>query len=95
MVKDLDLVVSEIRRTLRPGGRFLFYEHVVSPDRKVGRLQALANPVWKFATTGCNLDRDIAGAIGRAGFGDIEMRRFSLSVGVPVTIPNIVGIAHG
>ena len=68
MVKDLDLVVSEIRRALRPGGQFLFYEHVVSQDKRVGRLQTLANPIWKFATTGCNLDRDILGAIRNAGF---------------------------
>ena len=95
MVKGLDLVVGEIRRTLRPGGQFLFYEHVVSQDRRVGRLQTLANPVWKFATTGCNLDRDIVGAIREAGFERVELRRFSLSVGLPVTIPNVVGVARG
>ena len=94
MVKDLDLVVSEIRRTLRPGGRFLFYEHVISQDRRVGRLQTLANPFWKFATTGCNLDRDIVSAITDAGFANVELRRFTLSVGLPITLPNIVGVAH-
>lgn len=94
MVKDLDLVVSEIRRTLRPGGQFLFYEHVISQDKRVGRLQTLANPIWKFATTGCNLDRDIVSAIRDAGFQRVELRRFSLSVGLPITIPNIVGAAH-
>ncbi len=95
MVKDLDSVVGEVRRTLRPGGRFLFYEHVVSLDKRVERLQSITNPIWKFATTGCNLDRDIVGAILEAGFASVELRRFSLSVGLPVTIPNIVGIAHG
>ena len=94
MVKDLDLVVSEIKRTLRPGGQFLFYEHVVSQRKRVGRLQTLANPFWKFATTGCNLDRDIVSAIRAAGFTDIQLRRFTLSVGLPITIPNIVGVAH-
>ena len=94
MVKDLDSVVREIRRALRPGGQFLFYEHVISLDRRVGRLQSLANPLWKFATTGCNLDRDIVGAMGQDGFDDISLRRFSLSVGLPITIPNIVGVAR-
>lgn len=95
MVKDLDLVVSEIRRTLRPGGQFLFYEHVVSQNKRVGRLQSFANPIWKFATTGCNLDRDIVGAIRDADFERVELRRFSFSVGrFPITIPNIVGVAH-
>ena len=93
MVKDLDSVVSEIKRVLRPGGQFLFYEHVISLDKRIGRFQSLANPLWKFATTGCNLDRDIVGAIQKAGFERVELRRFSLSVGLPVTIPNIVGAA--
>ncbi len=95
MVKDLDLVVSEIRRTLRPGGHFLFYEHVASLNSRVRTLQAWANPVWRFATTGCNLHRDIAGAIADAGFRAVEYRRFSLSVAPGVKIPNIVGYALG
>ncbi len=94
MVKDLDLVVSEIRRTLKPGGAFLFYEHVASENHRARRFQKLLNPLWRFATTGCNLDRDTASAIRRAGFSTVEYRRFSLSVGVFVTIPNIVGIAR-
>ena len=93
MVKDLDLVVSEIRRTLRPGGQFLFYEHVISQHKRVGRLQTLANPLWKFATTGCNLDRDIGGAIRAAGFSDVDYRRFTLSVLKVGRLPNIVGCA--
>lgn len=94
MVKDLDLVMSEIRRVLRPGGQFLFYEHVISQNKRVGRIQTLANPLWKFATTGCNLDRDIVSAIRAADFRRVELRRFTFSVGLPITIPNIVGAAH-
>ena len=94
MVEDLDLVVSEIRRTLRPGGLFLFYEHVASPNRRARKIQTMLNPLWRFATTGCNLDRDTLSAIRRAGFRDIRHRRFRISVGAPViTIPNIVGSA--
>ena len=51
------------------------------------------NPIWKFATTGCNLNRDLSGEIGQVGFSQVEFRSFSLSVGVPITIPNIVGVA--
>ena len=94
MVEDLDLAVREIRRVLRPGGLFLFYEHVSSPDRRARRVQTALNPLWRFATTGCNLNRDILTAVRRAGFRDIRRRAFRLSVGIPaVTIPNIVGTA--
>ena len=94
MVEDLDLVVSEIRRTLKPGGVFLYYEHVISESRPARRAQAALNPLWRLATTGCNLNRDTLAAIRRAGFRDIRRRAFRLSVGIPIiTIPNIVGTA--
>ncbi|MCH7800213.1 MAG: class I SAM-dependent methyltransferase [Chloroflexi bacterium] len=93
MVSDVEKVVSEVRRVLKPGGRFLFYEHVVSSHKRIRTWQGLLNPIWKFATTGCNLNRDLSGEIERAGFSSVEFRRFSLSVGLPVTIPNIVGFA--
>ena len=94
MVVDMPRVVAEARRVLRPGGRFLFYEHVASLDDRTRGWQTRLNPVWRFFTTGCNLDRDIAGEIQRAGFASVELRRFSLSVGVPIKIPNIVGVAR-
>ena len=93
MVEDMEQVVAEARRVLRPGGAFYFYEHVVS-TRPGGRAwQTRLNPVWRFVTTGCNLDRDIAETIETAGFERVEVERFDLSVGLPITIPNILGVA--
>ena len=92
-VTHQDKALSSILRVLKPGGRFLFYEHVVSSHKRIRTWQGLLNPIWKFATTGCNLNRDLSGEIERAGFSSVEFRRFSLSVGLPVTIPNIVGFA--
>lgn len=94
MVSDADAVVREAKRVLKPGGAFLFYEHVVSP-RPCGRWwQRKLNPVWKCVTTGCNLDRDLTASIRNAGFTAVELEAFDLSVGLPVTIPNIVGVAR-
>lgn len=94
MVDDVEKVVREARRILRPGGAFFFYEHVVSQKPRGKQWQDKLNPVWKFLTTGCNLNRDIQGAIRAAGFSNVEISSFDLSVGVPVTIPNIVGVAR-
>ncbi len=93
-VDDLDGVVSEARRVLKPGGRLYFYEHVASRGHFRRRWENRLNPTWRFFTTGCNLNRDIEAAIRSAGFRDVEVTAFDLSVGLPVTLPNIVGLAR-
>ena len=94
MVEDLHQVVREARRVLRPGGAFFFYEHVVSRDPRMRKWQDRLNPIWRYFTTGCNLNRDIAAAIESAGFSQVQLTDFNLSVGLPITIPNIVGVAR-
>ena len=94
MVSDADSVIRETRRVLKPGGSYFFYEHVVSPRSRGRWWQHKLNPAWKRLTTGCNLDRDLTASICSAGFASVEIEAFDLSVGLPVTIPNIVGVAR-
>ncbi|KAJ6518632.1 S-adenosyl-L-methionine-dependent methyltransferase [Mycena sanguinolenta] len=46
-----------IREVLAPGGRLLFYEHVLSPRSDVAWWQRFWTPVWRLAFDGCCLDR--------------------------------------
>ncbi len=94
MVDDLPKVLSEARRVLRTDGAFYYYEHVVSESAWVRRLQRAANPAWRFATTGCNLDRDTVSMVRAAGFASVEVERFTFSVGLPITLPNVIGVAR-
>lgn len=94
MVRDPDAVIHEARRVLKAGGAFLFYEHVISPRPQGQWWQHKLNPLWKCFTTGCNLDRDLSASIRAAGFNSVQIESFDLSVGLPVTIPNIVGVAR-
>jgi ubiquinone/menaquinone biosynthesis C-methylase UbiE len=66
-VGDPDRALAEIRRVLRPGGTMLFIEHGLAPDGTVARWQHRLNPLWRRCAGGCNLDRDMAALIGRAG----------------------------
>jgi ubiquinone/menaquinone biosynthesis C-methylase UbiE len=67
-VEDPPRVLAEIRRVLKPGGRFLFLEHVLSEDEKRQRWQHRLTPVQKVVGVGCHLNRDTAALVRAAGF---------------------------
>ncbi|RDX50754.1 S-adenosyl-L-methionine-dependent methyltransferase, partial [Lentinus brumalis] len=46
-----------VRNVLKPGGIFVFYEHVLSHRDDVAWWQRFWTPVWKHAFDGCRLDR--------------------------------------
>jgi len=55
---DPRAAVAEISRVLRPGGRFLFCEHVLSDAPRLARWQQrLAGP-WAAFAEGCRCDQD-------------------------------------
>src|SRR5579871_3796844 len=82
-VSDQARVLSEIKRVLKPGGRFVFIEHVAAPSgTRQWWTQKLVKPFWKFAADGCNLDRDTASAIRRAGFSSVEIEAFTAPLSI-------------
>ena len=66
-VDDPPRVLAEIRRVLRPGGKFLFLEHVLSDDADRRRWQVRLTPLQKVIGVGCHLDRDTAALVRAAG----------------------------
>jgi ubiquinone/menaquinone biosynthesis C-methylase UbiE len=66
-IPDATAAVSEVRRVLRPGGSFHFVEHGRAPDEKVRRRQDRFNGLQQRLFGGCNLNRDIAGLVEKAG----------------------------
>ena len=95
-VPDLERVLTEIRRVLKPGGRFIFWEHVAARPRTFLRgLQHAMTPLQRFLADGCRANRDLGKSIRGAGFSSIELEEFSVPAGVaPAWIrPHIRGIA--
>ncbi len=52
-------VLNEIHRILKPGGRFIFVEHGLSPNRIYSCIQKIVTPISKHLTGNCHLDRNI------------------------------------
>ncbi|KAG9021305.1 hypothetical protein FRB95_002410 [Tulasnella sp. JGI-2019a] len=46
-----------VAKTLKPRGKFLYYEHVRSPLRDVSRWQTFWTPIWSLFFAGCCLNR--------------------------------------
>jgi ubiquinone/menaquinone biosynthesis C-methylase UbiE len=77
-VVDAHRAVAEIHRVLRPGGRFLFLEHVIAPRRGGLRsCQRLSRRAWSKVFDGCDTCRDTEATIRSLSWSrvDIERRR--------------------
>ncbi len=66
-VADPPAALAEIARVLRPGGRYMFLEHVLSSDAGDARMQNRWAPLWRFASGGCNCNRDTLATIKGSG----------------------------
>jgi ubiquinone/menaquinone biosynthesis C-methylase UbiE len=93
-VEDQQQSLREVRRVLRPGGRFLFIEHVRSDEPKLARLQDRLNGVNRFIVR-CDCNRATLGVIEAEGFEVTKLERTELPKAPPFARPLLVGVATG
>jgi ubiquinone/menaquinone biosynthesis C-methylase UbiE len=77
-VNSVAETLGEIRRALRPGGMYLFIEHVVDRRNRARRyIQTLAPYTpWRYFSDGCRPGRDIATGIDESGFSSVDCHAY-------------------
>lgn len=93
-VPDPQQIMEEVLRIMKPGGQYIFVEHVAAPKGSAKRMvQNLLNKPWQYVFEGCHTNRDTASLLKSIGFSQIEIESFdSTAIPAPVS-PNIVGVA--
>ncbi len=78
-VPSVESALAEVRRVLKPGGRFTYLEHVAAIENpKRHRWQRRFEPLQVRIADGCHLTRTTDQAIPAAGFTLEEERRESM-----------------
>jgi len=92
-VEEPARVLAEIARVLRPGGQFLFMEHVRADTDRLARWQDLLEAPWRRFADGCRCNRPLLEEIRRSGFAVDEPSRAEWRAMPPIVRPVVIGRA--
>lgn len=95
-VSDPTAALAEVHRILRPGGQFLFIEHVAADPTthpSLARAQRILRRPWRWAFEGCELHRDTASLITEAGFDSTDIHSGTARPAILPVAPMVWGRA--
>ncbi len=92
-VADLHRSLQEIKRILKPGGDFIFIEHVAGEcGTRTRRVQNAIEPCWKTLFDNCHPNRETWNILKQVGLETVSYYQFKLTF--PVVSPHIAGIVR-
>ena len=83
-VIDIDQVLREVYRVLKPGGQYLFMEHVRHTAKIQSGVQNILNPLWQKVAGGCQLNRDIRARLEDSPLRLVEYRPAKSNLLIPI-----------
>mgnify|MGYP000657227404 FL=1 len=92
-IPDPNKALNEIFRILKPGGKYFFCEHGISPDTTTRVFQNVTNIFYPKLSGGCHANRDIPKLITDAGLNIIEKDTMYLPGSVKFLGYNYWGVA--
>jgi len=93
-VPDPERVLREVDRLLKPGGRFLFLEHVRAREEGLARWQDRLHRPWFVFGHGCHCNRDTPAILEASPLEVTDSIRGDLPGAVPLVRPMYRGVAR-
>jgi len=91
-VSDPHRALAEVHRVLKPGGRFLFHEHVRGNGLRA-ILQDLMTPLQRLVADGCHANRNFESLLSDSPLELDTLTRTRMPATVPTIVPLVVGTA--
>lgn len=94
-IPDPRRALAEFARVLRPGGRYLFLEHVhAGKDTALGRFQDLVEIPHRYLAAGCHPNRRTAAILDQSPFEIERLEPGAQPRSFPTVRPTIIGSAR-
>ena len=99
-VDSIDTVLAQVTSALKPGGKFMFIEHVVSEDKYSATwvVQQLISPFLyvvgngcQFVATGDNIRKLNAASTSASKLYDIDIKDLWAPIPMPFLKPHVIG----